>query len=94
MVHEQYRRLGNSDEERQLAYRKLFATELHTKDLAEIRDTVNRGWPLGSERFKDEIERALQCAVRPPQRGRPPRKSKPVPVAKQRRAVYITEKLH
>ena len=28
-------------------------------NLGEIRDTVNRGWPLGSERFKDEIERAL-----------------------------------
>jgi len=28
-------------------------------ELGEIRDTVNRGWPLGSERFKDEIERAL-----------------------------------
>ena len=63
-LHEQYERLATSDEERQLAYRGLFATELDEKELGELRDTVNRGWPLGSDRFKDEIERALQCAAR------------------------------
>jgi hypothetical protein len=31
---------------------------LDTGELGEIRNTVNRGWPLGGERFKDEIERA------------------------------------
>jgi REP-associated tyrosine transposase len=69
--HEQYERLGNSAQERQSAYRELFRSELDASELSEIRDTVNRGWPLGGERFKDEIERALKCAVRPPKRGRP-----------------------
>lgn len=71
--HEQYARLGRTAEERQVAYRALFRTELDADALSEIRDTVNRGWPLGSERFKDEIARALMCAVRPPKRGRPGR---------------------
>jgi putative transposase len=93
-AHEQYERLGSSAEERQRAYRELFRTELDTRELAEIRDAVNRGWPLGSERFKDEIEQALQCAVRPPRRGRPPSQTNPMPRAEQRRACYRIEKLH
>lgn len=72
-THEQYERLGRTDEERQQAYRELFRSELDSSELGKIRDTVNRGWPLGSERFKDEIERALKCAVRPSKRGRPTR---------------------
>ena len=93
-VHEQYERLGNSEEERQIAYRELFRTELEARELAEIRDTANRGWPLGGDRFKDEIERALQCAARPPKRGRPSRQRNAAPMARQRRAAYRTEKLH
>jgi putative transposase len=93
-VHERYGNLGTSDEERQLAYRRLFATELDTKELAEIRNTVNRGWPLGNDRFKDEIERALQRAARPPKRGRPLKEAALVYPAKEPRLGYGTEKLH
>ena len=85
--------LATSDEERQLAYRGLFATELDEKELGELGDTVNRGWPLGSNRFKNEIKRALQCAARPPKRGRPSCKSELTLVAKRRQPVYRTEKL-
>ena len=45
--------------------------DVDTGGLEEIRDTVNKGWPLGSERFKNEVEAALQRATRPPKRGRP-----------------------
>ena len=69
--HEEYDRLGGTAEQRQFAYRELFRSDLDASELTEIRDTVNSGWPLGSERFKDEIERALNCAARPPRRGRP-----------------------
>jgi len=72
-THEQYARLGRSAEDRQLAYRALFRAELDGETLEAIRDSANRGWPLGSERFKDDIERALKCPARPPKRGRPPR---------------------
>lgn len=71
-THQQYERLGLAPEQRQRTYRELFCTELDSGELTEIRDTVNRGWPLGGERFKDEIEQASKRAVRPPKRGRPP----------------------
>ncbi len=89
-MHEQYERLGRSDQQRQQAYRDLFRAELDARELSEIRDTANRGWPLGSDRFKDGIERALNCAARPPLRGRPP---KP-PFVEQGTACYRFEKLH
>jgi len=73
VAHEQYERLGRTDGERQMAYQDLFRGEIESKNLGEIRRAVNCGWPLGSEQFKDEIERSLACAVRPPRRGRPMR---------------------
>ena len=95
-LHAQIETLGSSAEDRQQAYRALFISELDAKELGEIRDTVNRGWPLGGERFKDEIERALARAARAPRRGRPAKKavSSIGYTAKQRRAVYQVEKLH
>jgi len=95
-THAQYEQLGDGAEARQQAYRALFFNELDAKELAEIRSAVNRGWPLGGERFKDEIERALERAARPPKRGRPAKKSAPAAgyPAKQRRALYRLEKLH
>jgi hypothetical protein len=36
-----------------------FGSELDAGELGEIRDAVNRGSSLGSERFKNEIESAL-----------------------------------
>ena len=71
-AHEEYQALGTTDLERQSAYRDLFNTSVDDTGLQqEIRETVNGGWPLGSERFKDEIEAALERTARPPQRGRP-----------------------
>ena len=34
------------------------------KALSEIRGAASRRWPVGSERFKDQIEVALQCVAR------------------------------
>ena len=73
-AHEEYRMPGNDETARQQAYRELFLRHQDEKVLTEIREAVDRGWPLGSERFKDEIEAALQRAARPPRRGRPPRR--------------------
>lgn len=73
MVHDQYLRLGQSAMERQSAYCGLFATEMDQADLEKIRGATERGWPLGSERFKDQIECALELSARPPPRGRPPK---------------------
>jgi putative transposase len=69
--HEPYARLGRTPIARQEAFRALFRDQLDDAALAEIRSTVNRGWPIGSERFKNEIEQVLRRAARPPKRGRP-----------------------
>jgi putative transposase len=69
--HHLYRALGSSASERQEAYRALFRDSLEAHGIEEIRGTINGGWPLGDDRFKDEIEDALRRAVRPPKRGRP-----------------------
>lgn len=63
--------LGKNEVERQQAYRDLFCNHVDEKGLKENRGAVNWGWPLGSERFKDQIEKALERAARPPKRGRP-----------------------
>jgi putative transposase len=70
-AHAEYRALGATETERHSAYRGLFRSVVDETGFQEIRETVNRGWPLGSEHFKDEIEAALERAARPPQRGRP-----------------------
>jgi putative transposase len=58
----------------------LFKEHLDVRRVEEIRGTINRGWPLGSERFKDEIEAVLKRAARPPKRGRPAMKFGPDPI--------------
>ncbi len=49
-------RLGNTEEERQSAYRSLFRGRLPERQLSEIREATNKGWVLGDDRFKAQIE--------------------------------------
>ena len=78
--HPEYVALGATPLERQRAYRSLFTIDLSLDELHDIRDTVNRGWPLAREHFADEIEAVLKRAARPPRRGRPARtQHEPVP---------------
>lgn len=69
--HDCFGRLGDTPEERRDAYRELFCSHIGRRELQEIRETANRGWPLGSDQFKDKIERVLHRAARPEKRGRP-----------------------
>jgi putative transposase len=55
-VHEEYRRLGRDEAERQGAYRQLFQAAISETDLAEIRNCSHKGWALGGERFREQIE--------------------------------------
>jgi len=61
--------------ERQVAYRALFGAEHSGLEMDRIRTTVNQDWPLGSDRFRGEIEEALKRAANPPKRGRPTQSS-------------------
>ncbi len=54
--HEEYSRLGQDDADRQKAYQALFAAAIDQGDLAEIRDCTHKGWALGGQRFRAEIE--------------------------------------
>lgn len=54
--HTLYLRLGNSEEERQEAYRSLFTALIPERDVAAIREATNKGWVLGNDRFKAHIQ--------------------------------------
>lgn len=54
--HEQYTRLGLDDASRRKAYRGLFAAAIDQADLTAIRDCTHKGWALGGDRFREEIE--------------------------------------
>ena len=68
--HEVYLHLGKSAEERRANYRELFALELDSEQLRQIRKSVNSGMALGSERFKAECEMRLGRRCQPAPRGR------------------------
>ena len=71
--HALYLALSADPESRQAAYRALFAQGLGDDLLATLRDSVQRGWVPGSDRFRAEIAAALGRRVEPPRRGRPPK---------------------
>lgn len=54
--HTLYSRLGKTDVERQSAYRALFRGKMPERDLLAIRESTNKGWVLGDDRFKAKIE--------------------------------------
>jgi putative transposase len=80
VIHDEYAALGSTPAERQEAYRRLFRECFDARGLEELRTSINRGWPLGSEQFKDGIEATLNCQARPPKRGRPTVKCGPDPI--------------
>jgi len=69
--HAVYAGLGHDDLARQAAYRELFRHELDREVVSDIRRALDRGNPLGNQRFREALERALgrACLARP--RGRP-----------------------
>jgi len=67
--HERYLALGAEPAARQIAYRELFKAHIDDKSLAEIRQATQKGWALGSERFKDEIDKLIERRTRPLERG-------------------------
>jgi putative transposase len=72
--HACYRALGATDALRHAAYQALFRHQMDEASLKAIRESVNSGTALGSERFKDEIEATLARLVRLGTPGRPRKK--------------------
>ncbi len=54
--HNEYLRLGHDAVERQEAYRELFDSAIPGNDLREIRECTHKGWALGNERFREQVE--------------------------------------
>ena len=57
------RALGRVDAVRRAAYRALFKVPIDEETLSQIRDTLQKGWVLGGERFKNKIAWSIaQCS--------------------------------
>ena len=67
--HALYQALGETNSGRQEAYRELFKVQLDSVTVSLIRESTNKSWVLGSDRFREEIEAALQRRTRPLPRG-------------------------
>ena len=72
--HERYFALGDTDAARQEAYRELFKYQIEPGVLKQIRDAGNYGIALGGDRFREEVEAALNRRIDVPKRGRPRKK--------------------
>jgi putative transposase len=72
--HACYLALGENGEARQEAYRELFRHHVDEVSLKAIRESVNSGFALGDERFKDQVEAVLARSVRAGKPGRPKKK--------------------
>ena len=69
--HAVYLKLARDSRERLSAYRGLFSTAIDSADLAQIRDCTHKGWALGGEAFKAEIEQRTKRQAGSKGVGRP-----------------------
>lgn len=67
--HSVYDALGKSTAERAAAYRSLFTAHFDQVTVDQVRRASQTGMALGSDRFKDEIEKLSGRRVRPLRRG-------------------------
>lgn len=69
--HALYWGLGNTPFQREGAYIQLAEPALTAEELAAIEQAVLKGWPLGSEAFKTQLQNKAKRQVLPAKRGRP-----------------------
>ncbi|KZY30618.1 transposase [Oleiphilus sp. HI0081] len=69
--HKEYLALGKSTDERLNNYRELFRHHVDEEMITDIREAVNKGIAIGSEGFKEQIERRYHRRVVPGKAGRP-----------------------
>ncbi|MES3022970.1 MAG: transposase [Pseudomonadota bacterium] len=63
--------LGNTPFQREAAYTELAGRALGDAELAIINQAVLKGWPLGSDAFKQDLQQKMKRQVLPAKRGRP-----------------------
>jgi putative transposase len=69
--HDVYRRLGRTVQARYEAYRSLFRDGDDDTTVLAIRESAHKGWALGGDRFRGEVEKLAKRRTAPLQRGRP-----------------------
>jgi putative transposase len=69
--HALYWALGNTPFQREAAYKELTEQSLSADELRHINLAVLKGWPLGSDTFKAELQHKAKRQVLPAKRGRP-----------------------
>ena len=74
--HALYWDLGNTPFQREASYKEMAERVPTSEEVLQLSDATNKGWALGSERFKADLEKQEMRRVRPAKRGRP-FKSKP-----------------
>jgi len=72
--HADYLALGSSPETRRRAYRELFRCQLDSGLVDEIRGATNGNYVLGNDRFRKQVEVALQQRTTRGRPGRPRKK--------------------
>lgn len=75
--HANYWALGNTPFQREAAYLALTEYPLTAAEVEEIGKAVLKGWPLGSEKFKTELQLRVKRQVLPAKRGRPFKQAAP-----------------
>lgn len=69
--HALYWGLGNTPFQREAAYIELSRQPLSPSELDSINQAVLKGWPLGSDAFKTQLQQKAKRQVLPAKRGRP-----------------------
>ncbi len=69
--HAEYENLGGTLQQRMASYRLLFEHPVEEGLLISLREHTQSGTPLGSERFRDDIEAVLAARIGKSDRGRP-----------------------
>jgi len=69
--HALYWALGNTPFQREAAYIELVQQGMTEDELKKINLAVLKGWPLGSDEFKTELQHKVKRQVLPAKRGRP-----------------------
>ena len=67
--HSIYQDLGKNTVERCKNYRELFNHHVSAKDIEDIRNSTNKAWVLGNDRFKERIEQLSNRQATPKPRG-------------------------
>jgi putative transposase len=75
--HPLYWSLGNTPFEREASYKRLAEQVLTQVELDEVKEGTLKGWVLGSEAFKTDLEKQLNRQVRPRKKGRPAKQHDP-----------------